>query len=113
MPELVVTDEHVAELAAELTKTIAEIEKHYKKAQQFRQKLQAISRVMKPKMHRSLRWNLARTMVNISRLIRRIAFSSQTRRSLAGSLRLAGEALRPIEREIARIQRKLESPSNG
>src|SRR6185295_2935214 len=46
MPELVVTDEHIAELAVELSKTIAEIEKHYKKAQQFRQKLQAISRGM-------------------------------------------------------------------
>jgi RNA polymerase primary sigma factor len=113
MPELVVTDEHIMELAVELSKTIAEIEKHYKKAQQFRQKLQAISRGMKPKMHRSLRWNLARTMVNISRLIRGIAFNSQTRRSLAGNLRHAVDELRPIEREIAKLQRKLESPSNG
>ena len=39
---------------------------------------------MKPKMHRSLRWSLARTMVNISRLIRGIHFSSPTRRALAG-----------------------------
>ncbi len=39
----------------ELLATIAEIEKHYKKAQQFRQKLQAVSRGMKPKMHRGLR----------------------------------------------------------
>jgi RNA polymerase primary sigma factor len=113
MPELVVTDEHVAELSTELSRTIAEIEKHYKKAQQFRQKLQAVSRGMKPKMHRSLRWNLARTMVHISLLIRRIAFSSPTRRALAGSLRRAVDELRPIEREIARIQRKLESPANG
>jgi RNA polymerase primary sigma factor len=113
MPELVVTDEHIAELSVELAKTIGEIEKHYKKAQQFRQKLQAISRGMKPKMHRSLRWNLARTMVNISRLIRGIAFNSQTRRQLASSLRHAVDELRPIEREIAKLQRKLESPSNG
>jgi len=113
MPDLVVTDENVIEQAAELGKAVAEIEKHYKKAQQFRQKLQAISRGMKPKMHRSLRWSLARTMVNISRLIRRIQFASGTRRALAGSLRRAVEDLRPLEREIARIQRKLESPPNG
>jgi len=61
MPDLVVTDESVAEQAEELLRTLTEIEKHYKKAQQFRQKLQAISRGMKPKMHRSLRWNRART----------------------------------------------------
>jgi RNA polymerase primary sigma factor len=113
MPDLVVTDENVAEQAEELSKTIAEIEKHYRKAQQCRQKLQAISRGMKPKMHRSLRWSLARTMVNISRLIRGIHFSSMTRRSLASRLRCAVDELKPMEREIARIQRKLESPQNG
>jgi len=114
MPDLVVTDENVIEQAEELQRTIAEIEKQYKKAQQARQKLQAISRGMKPKMHRSLRWGLARTMVNTSRLIRGIAFSSMSRRDLAGSLRKAVEDLRPLEKEIARVQRKLEaSTPNG
>ncbi|HSP67929.1 MAG TPA: RNA polymerase sigma factor RpoD, partial [Bryobacteraceae bacterium] len=114
MPDLVVTDENVIEQAEELQQTIAEIEKHYKKAQQARQKLQAVSRGMKPKMHRSLRWGLARTMVNTSRLIRGISFSSMSRRSLAGRLRQAVEDLRPLEKEIARVQRKLEaSTPNG
>jgi RNA polymerase primary sigma factor len=113
IPDLVVTDENIAEQSAELLKTLEEIEKHYKKAQQFRQKLPAISRGMKPKMHRSLRWNLARSMVCISRLIRGIHFSSGTRRALAGRLRTSVEDLRPVEREIARIQRKLEAPANG
>jgi RNA polymerase primary sigma factor len=113
IPDLVVTDENIAEQSAELLRTIEEIEKHYKKAQQFRQKLQTISRGMKPKMHRSLRWNLARSMVAISRLIRGIHFSSGTRRELAGRLRSSVEDLRNPEREIARITRKLETPSNG
>jgi len=114
MPDLVVTDENVIEQADELQRTIAEIEKQYRKAQQARQKLQAISRGMKPKMHRSLRWGLARTMVNTSRLIRGIAFSSTSRRALAGRLRQAVDDLRPLEKEIARVQRKLEaSTPNG
>jgi len=113
MPDLIVTDENIIEQANELMATVAEIEKHYKKAQQFRQKLQAISRGMKPKMHRSLRWNLARTMVQISRLIRAVHFSSSTRRALAGRLRRSVDELRPIEREIAKIQRRLEAPVNG
>ena len=113
MPDLVVTDEEVVQQVEELLGIIAEIEKHYKKAQQFRQKLQAVSRGMKPKMHRSLRWGLSRTMVAISRLIRTIPFASVTRRALAGSLRKAVEALRPVEKEIARIQRKLETAQGG
>jgi RNA polymerase primary sigma factor len=113
MPDLLVTDEIVATQSADLLATIGEIEKQYRKAQQCRQKLQAISRGMKPKAHRVLRWSLARVMVCISRLIRRIPFSSQTRRELAGKLRVLVEELRPIEREIAKIQRKLETPANG
>jgi RNA polymerase primary sigma factor len=113
MPDLLVTDEILAKQSADLLATIDEIEKQYRKAQQCRQKLQAISRGMKPKAHRVLRWSLARVMVCISRLIRRIPFSSQTRRELAGKLRVLVEELRPIEREIAKIQRKLETPANG
>jgi RNA polymerase primary sigma factor len=113
MPDLLVTDETIAEQSAELLATIAEIEKQYKKAQQFRQKLQSVSRGMKPKMHRSLRWNLARTMVCVSRLIRGIHFTSMTRRDLAGRLRTAVEELRPVEKEIARLQRKLETSANS
>jgi len=113
MPDLVVADESLPERVEELLAIIAEIDKNYRKAQQFRQKLQAISRGMKPKMHRTLRWGLARTMVVISRLIRGIQFTSGTRRALAGNLRAVVEQLRPIEREIARLQRKLEAPANG
>ena len=113
MPDLVVADEVLPERAEELLSVIAEIDKNYRKAQQFRQKLQAISRSMKPKMHRTLRWSLARTMVVISRLIRGIQFTSGTRRALARNLREVVEQLRPIEREIARLQRKLETPANG
>ena len=113
MPDLVVADESIPQQVEELTATIAEIERNYRKAQQFRQKLHAVSRGMKPKMHRSIRWNLARTLVAISRLIRGIHFSSSARRSLAGNLRAVVEDLRPLEREIARLQRKLEAPANG
>jgi len=112
MPDLLVTDETIAEQCTELLATIAEIEKQYKKAQQFRQKLQSVSRGMKPKMHRTLRWSLARTMVCVSRLIRGIHFTSMTRRELAGKLRAAVEDLRPVEKEIARLQRKIET-ANG
>ena len=94
MPDLVVTDENIIEQATDLTATISEIEKHYKKAQQFRQKLQAISRGMKPKMHRSLRWSLARTMVVISRLIRGIQFSPRSAADWLGRLRRAVEELK-------------------
>jgi RNA polymerase primary sigma factor len=113
LPEFVITDEDFTVQHEELLAKIAEIERYYKKTQQYRQKLQAISRQMKPKQHRSLRYGLARNMVQISRIIRNIAFNTAIRRSLAGRLRCAVDELKPLEREIARIQRKLEEPNNG
>jgi RNA polymerase primary sigma factor len=92
---------------------IEEIEKHYKRSQQFRQKLQAISRSLKPKQHRGIRYSLARSMVQVSGIIRQIPFSTMIRRTLADRLRCAVDELKPLEREIARIQRKIEEPSNG
>ena len=113
LPEFVITDEDFTVQHEDLLAKIAEIEKYYKKTQQCRQKLQAVSRQMKPKQHRSLRYGLARNMVQISRIIRNIAFNTGIRRSLAGRLRCAVDELKPLEREIARIQRKLEEPNHG
>jgi RNA polymerase primary sigma factor len=81
MPDLVVTEETVIEQSQDLLRNLEEIEKNYKKAQQFKQKLQAVSRGMKPKMHRGLRWSMARTLVIISRLIR----AMRSRRPSAGN----------------------------
>jgi RNA polymerase primary sigma factor len=113
LPEFVITDEDFTAQHDDLVTKIDEIEKYYKKTQQHRQKLQAVSRQMKPKQHRNLRYALARNMVEISRIIRNIAFSIGVRRSLAGRLRRAVDELKPLEREIARIQRKLEEPVQG
>jgi RNA polymerase primary sigma factor len=113
LPEFVISDEDFTAQHDDLLGRIGEIEKYYKKTQQFRQKLQAVSRQMKPKQHRSLRYGLARNMVAISRIIRNIPFSGSIRRSLAGRLRCSVDVLKPLEREIARIQRKLEEPAHA
>jgi RNA polymerase primary sigma factor len=113
LPDLIVADENILEQTAQVLQTIAEIEKLYKKALGFRQKLMAVSRQMKPKQHRSLRWSMGRTMVKLSRLVRSIPFSSATQHRLADQLRVAVEQFKPLEREIARIQRKIEEATGA
>ncbi|MGI8741678.1 MAG: RNA polymerase sigma factor RpoD [Bryobacteraceae bacterium] len=113
LPEFVITDEDFSKQTQDLLAKIDEIEKHYKKSQQFRQKLQAISRGMKPKQHRSLRYNQARAMVQVSRIIRETQFGTAIRRSLGDRLRAAVDELKPVEREVAKIQRRMEEPQNG
>src|SRR5260370_39861698 len=86
LPEFVITDEDFTEQHDELVAKIGEIERYYKKSQQYRQKMQAISRQMKPKQHRNLRYGMARNMVRISPIMRNVAFNTRVRRSLAGRL---------------------------
>ena len=113
LPDLLISDEEVEKLHAGILASVEEIDKLYRRARQCRQRLHSMSRNLKPKSHRSLRMELARTTVLISRLIRKIQFNSIIRRRLAARLRRAVEELKPLEREVARMQRKLEEPSEN
>ena len=92
---------------------VCEIEKLYRKAQQFRQRLLSISRGMKPKQYRNLRFSLARTTVKISRLVRSLELNQQQVDHFAEQVRRAVEAFRPVEQDIATAQRRLEEVGNG
>ncbi len=92
----------------EFLESLAEIEKHYRKAQQFRQRLLSISRAMKPKQYRSLRFGLARALVKISRIVRRLELSSAQLEKFAEEVRRAVEEFKPVEQELAQAQRRLE-----
>ncbi|MGH9611856.1 MAG: RNA polymerase sigma factor RpoD [Bryobacteraceae bacterium] len=113
LPELPPGEEDYTAQAAEFLAKAQEIGRLYRRAQQLRQKLLSVSRGMKPKQHRTLRFSLARTLVAISRLVRQVVFTGNVRRGLANRLRSTVDKLKPLERDIARIQRKLEEPPNG
>jgi RNA polymerase primary sigma factor len=92
------------------------IEKLYRKSQQTEQKLVSISRNMKPKQYRKLRFEYARQVVRISRGIRELPFAARYRRSLSDGLRKVVSQVKPLEQEIGRLQRKLEQspiPNSG
>jgi len=113
LPELVADEDSFEKQRQELLQSIEGIERHYRKAQQFRQKLLAIPRTTKPKQHRALRVILARTTVKISQIIRSIPFSGLVERRLADCVRRAIEELKPVERDIARIQRRFEEAGSA
>ncbi|MDP3000069.1 MAG: RNA polymerase sigma factor RpoD [Bryobacterales bacterium] len=112
LPDLV-NDQGLADLRQEFLATVGEIEKQFRKAQQLRQKMQAVSRGMKPKQHRSLRMNLGRIAVRVSRLARSVQLGSAVRCRLRSRLRAAVEELKPVEREIAQAQRRSEGVSGS
>ncbi len=111
--EPILTDEMVDEKKQEFCRCADEIARHYRKALQCRQKLQAIPRGMKPKQYRRQLFELGRLMVKTSRLVRTLRFQTPVIRHLIEALRCAVEELKPIEREIALVQRKLEAWPGG
>jgi RNA polymerase primary sigma factor len=109
----ILTDELVEEKRQEFLRASEEIARHYKRILQCRQKLQAIPRGMKPKQYRRQLWELGRLIVRTSRMVRYIRFQSPFIRHLIDRVRGAVEELMPVEREIARVQRKLETWAGG
>jgi RNA polymerase primary sigma factor len=106
--DMMVSDEAVEQQTADLLNGLEEIDKLNRKALQTAQKLLAVSRGMKPKQHRTLRWQLGRTVIATSRALRGIPFASVVYRQFSACLRAAVERFRPLEREISRLQRKIE-----
>ena len=110
LPDLLPEDHDLQERTNEYLAAIEEIEKLCKKAQQHRQRLMSLSRSMKPKQHRAQRFGLARTVVKVSQMIRRLDLAQPRIDQFADSVRQAVEQIRPLEQEIALGHRKLEDP---
>ncbi len=104
------TEEALDAQKAQISETINDISRRYRRAVQLRQRLQAIPRGIKPKQHRHSRWELSRETVRISHLVRSLRFSSGVVCHFIDCLRKAVEEFKPLEREVARIQRKMEVP---
>jgi len=104
----ILTDEVAEEIRKQFLQTAEEIDKQFRKVQQARQKLQAIPRGIKPKQYRHQLWELGRLVVKTSKVVRTIKFQSPVITHLIGRVRLAVEEFKPVEREIARVQRRLE-----
>ncbi len=108
LPEPEGEEEDLTVPIQQFTETLEEIDKLYKKVQATKQKMLAVSRSLKPKQHRGMRWMMGRTLVTISSLIREIQFGIQMKRHLIGVLRRKVEELKPLEKDVAQIQRQLE-----
>ncbi len=109
----VLTDELIEEKEREFARVAEEIERIYKRILQSRQKLLAIPRNMKPKQYRRQLWDMGRLVIRTSRLVRSIRFQAAVIRHFIECLRDAVDEFKPSEREIARIQREIDSSAGS
>ncbi len=106
--DVISEDEDDPQECAELVQFFEELDRLQLRADECREKMLASPRSSKPKQYRQHRWSLARTVVKISQLIRLMSFGSLVSRRMSNRLRAAVESLRPLERQIAESQRRIE-----
>jgi RNA polymerase primary sigma factor len=79
---------------------------------QLRQKPVSVPGQIRPGQNRHLRWELGRLAVQISRLACGIRFNNSVLKSLSTKLRKAVEEIEPVQNQLTRIQRSLDTPSS-
>ena len=104
-----ITDEDCALAAAETISVCAELSKLQKKAAQVHARLDSSPGQARSRQTRKLRWELGRTIVALSRIVRGIKLQPALVRRFITALRNAVEQTRSIERRIARSERALET----
>ena len=109
MADPLMIDEAAEESRKEFLAMAEDVERHFRKYQQLRQKLIAIPRGLKPKQYRRLQWDTNRLRVRISQCIRSVRFQGPILRQFMARIRAAVDDLTPVEREITRVVRRIET----
>jgi RNA polymerase primary sigma factor len=102
------TEDRIEEIHSQTVETIADVGRLYRRVNTARTKLTAIPKSRKPKEHRKSRWKLGRLRVELSRRIRSLDYSASEKMTLIRLVREAVSEVRPLERELARLQRKAD-----
>jgi RNA polymerase primary sigma factor len=102
------TDEKTEEKLRQTLRVINQIEKLYEAGRKQGLKLQNTAKSDK-QGHLRARRRLARTWIEISHLVRSIDFSYSEKRRLIDVLRLTVERLHTLEREIGRLERRVNA----
>jgi RNA polymerase primary sigma factor len=103
------TDDRVAERLQDVVSAVDEIERLNKKLIQLKNKRNSIPRTKRPRDYRRYAFAVARHRIIISKLIRAIEFTHLERKRLIDRIRQGVEELRPIEREVNRLERRVEN----
>jgi RNA polymerase primary sigma factor len=107
------SDDTVEEDRVTFVATCEEIVRWQRRFQQARQKLLAVPRALKPKQHRKLRIETARMLVRMSREVRKLHLLNPVSKDMIARLKAALEEMQPLEREMQRIQRRIENHREG
>jgi RNA polymerase primary sigma factor len=108
------TEDKIGERLRDVIAMVDEIERLSRKLQQLKARRDSIPRTKRPRDYRRYSWAVARHRLLVSKMFRSVEFTHAERKRLIEKVRQAVDELRPIEREISRLEKRLEaSRSNG
>jgi RNA polymerase primary sigma factor len=102
------TDEKIEQKLQKSFEIIGQIGETYKKVNTLRTKLDGMGSKAKKASLRRARWNLGRTRVELSKLIRSLEFSNGEKRHLMAVMKETVDKIRPLEHELRRLERKAD-----
>src|SRR5213596_1857304 len=102
------TDDKIEEKLQECVDIIGRIGTTNKKVDTLRMKLSGMGSKAKKASLRSARWNLGRTRVELSKLIRTLEFSPGEERHLMAVMKETVDKIRPFEQQLGRLERKAD-----
>src|SRR3990172_3341144 len=103
-----VAEEKVEDRLKETVQAIEEIQKMYKKHNQLLHKFLNTPKTKQPRIHRKLKFSVAGQRILISQAIRKMDFTYSERNRLIDQIRRQYEAYRPLEKELTRLEKKIE-----
>ncbi len=104
-----ITDEVLQNRLKEITGKIDELARHYKKAQQLAEKLEAVPAAKKKAREgRKYRWALGRELVQVSRIIRYLGFTNAERKRLIERVNKTVDQMRSLDRQANNLEKKLD-----
>jgi RNA polymerase primary sigma factor len=101
------TDEKIEEKLQETLEVIDNIAKNYKKVHTLKAKVDTMPKAVKSKF-RKARWQLGRTRVELSQYVRSLEFSNLEKLRLMDLMKRTVEKIRPLQRELDKLERKAE-----
>jgi RNA polymerase primary sigma factor len=107
------TEEKVEARLQEVLASLGDIERLRKRMISLKAKWESIARTRYPHDYRRYGLAVARHCIMISKLIRSLGFTHLQNKLLMDSIHSAAEEMRSVEREIARLEKRVDVRSNG
>ena len=104
-----ITEETLQNCVKNTTYSIDELQKHYKRANQFAGRLAIIAAKQKAREYRRCWYSLGREIIRTSLIVRNLGLSNGERKRLTDQLNRTVDAMRSLDCQVSNLGKKIEN----